>query len=193
VQLDWLQLQPRQQFFSQPFEQLATAYRNMGLEDEVRKVMIAKNSEHAQWVKGQPEWLWYGIFGPWINFGYTPWVAFQFSLTVVGFGSFIFWRGDRKGLIAPTSEGAYGTGRAHQLLESYPKFSPIIYSVETFVPFLKLGIGDYWMPNAKRGKKLILGMMTTGGALRLYYWLHITAGWVLSALWIGGLTGIVKT
>jgi hypothetical protein len=63
------------------------------------------------------------------------------------------------------------------------------------VPLVKMGVGDHWMPNANRGRWIgveVVGF-TTGGMLRLYYWFHIAAGWILSALWLGALTGLVKT
>ena len=63
---------------------------------------------------------------------------------------------------------------------SYPKFCPIAYSVETFVPFLKLGISQNWTPNS-------------GSWLQTYLWLHIAAAWILTTLWVGGLTRLLKS
>ena len=39
-------------------------------------------------------------------------------------------------------------------LELYPRFSAFIYSMETFVPLLKLAVGQYWIPNANRGRQV---------------------------------------
>jgi hypothetical protein len=84
--------------------------------------------------------------------------------------------------------------------EDYPKFNPFVYSVETFVPLVKLGIGEKWTPNANRGAPLNVGTLgllgfprTWGSLLRYYLWFHIIAGWVLTTLWVGGLTGLAKT
>jgi hypothetical protein len=97
--------------------------------------------------------------------------------------------------------------------ELYPKFNAFIYSLETFVPLVKLGLDEYWMPNANRGQDLHilrrkrtgevrlpstreagkLSALKVGSLLRCYYWFHITAGWVLTTLWVGGLTGLLKT
>jgi hypothetical protein len=75
-----------------------------------------------------------------------------------------------------------------------------MYSVETFVPFLKLGIGERWAPNANIGSTLFSGMPAKMGLprnygclLRDYMWLHIVLGWILGTLWIGGLTKLLKT
>src|SRR5947209_7211152 len=54
-----------------------------------------------------------------------------------------------------------------------PAIFPVAYSVETFVPFLKLRISQYWTPNS-------------GSWLQTYLWLHIAAGWILTTLWVGG-------
>lgn len=88
--LAWLGRQPNDRFVSQPFEQLAAVLRKMGLEEDARKVLIAKNNDHERYVRWRPEWLWYGCFGRLINFGYTPWNAFYASLVVVLFGTAAF-------------------------------------------------------------------------------------------------------
>src|SRR4029077_7165778 len=46
-----------------------------------------------------------------------------------------------------------------QVSEDYPKFNAFVYSAETFVPLLKLGIGERWTPNAHRGAPLNVGML----------------------------------
>jgi hypothetical protein len=199
VQLDWLMRQPQGRFLSQPFEQLAGVLRKMGLEEDARAVMIAKNQEHARDVQWRPEWLWYGLFGHLIGYGYSPWRAFGISLIVIGIGGWLFRRGFRRGLITPTGEMKYTVERdgAHPSSTDYQKFNAFVYSLETFVPFLKLGMDEHWTPNANRnalgnGNRLRFPPKT-GGWLRGYLWFHVIAGWVLTTLWVGGLTGLVKT
>jgi hypothetical protein len=75
-----------------------------------------------------------------------------------------------------------------------------VYSVETFVPLLKLGVGEHWAPNANLGLPLCTGVLVKigfpsnyGSLLRYYMWLHIILGWILGTLWIGGLTKLLKT
>lgn len=58
------------------------------------------------------------------------------------------------------------------------------------------GVGDYWLPNAHSGAALRLGrfaLFKTGSLLRYYFWFHIIAGWVLTTLWAGGFTGLIKS
>jgi hypothetical protein len=198
VQLGWLKRQPEDRFLSQPFQQLADVLRKMGLEEDARAVMIAKNEEHARYVQWRPEWLWYGLFGQLIGYGYSPWRAFAISLIVIGIGWWLFRRGYRRGLITPAGDAKYTIEKdgARPSSDDYPKFNAFVYSLENFVPIVRLGIGEHWTPNANRlaasGNRLRFPPRT-GGWLRGYLWFHIIAGWVLTTLWVGGITGIVKT
>jgi hypothetical protein len=58
--------------------------------------------------------------------------------------------------------------------------SSLIYPIETFVPLVKLGVDEHWIVNANRGAELVppgeLWLLTAGGLLRGYLWLHIAAG-----------------
>jgi hypothetical protein len=210
VQLQWLARQSADRFVSQPYEQLATVFRNMGLERDARAVLIQKNREQARHLHWRPEWLWYGFFGKVIDYGYRPWRAFYISLVVIAIGWFAFRVGYDWKLMTPTGSEPYPTEKQGKttaekdqqrtISPDYPKFNAFVYSVETFVPLLKLGIGERWAPNAHSGPPLnvgslgYLGFPRTGGSLLRYYlWFHIVAGWVLTTLWIGGLTGLVKT
>jgi len=192
----WLRGHPSGHFLPQPYEQLAAVLRKMGLDEDARDVMIAKNQEHARYVQWRPEWLWYGFFGHLIGYGYSPWTAFGISLIVIVFGWWLFQRGYRRGLVTPTGDAEYAIQKdgAHVFSHDYPKFNSFVYSLETFVPLVKLGIAEHWEPNGRcraLGVKKLPPM--TGGWLRGYLWLHMIAGWLLSALWVGGITGLVKT
>jgi hypothetical protein len=72
----------------------------------------------------------------------------------------------------PTEEKAYVTknGKRH-LSEFQPKFDAFVYSLESFVPLVKLGVSDHWRPDPNRAE-----------ALRNYLFLHMSFGWILSAL-----------
>ena len=51
------------------------------------------------------------------------------------------------------------------------------------IPFVDLHQETYWEPHSH-------GFW--GGALRLYFWLHIAAGWFLATLAAAGLAGVIK-
>jgi hypothetical protein len=226
IQIQWLHRQPQDTFLSQPYEQLAAVFRERGLEEDARQVMVVKNKEHGRhlhlpiwdwrpwmwfdWVSAVFKWSWYRIFGnPLVGFGYRPGRAFGWSLLVIAIGWVFFQLGDDWKLFSPTGDTAYvvekeGTRRFKngrpQISKDYPKFNAFVYSVETFVPLLKLGVGEHWAPNANLGLPLCTGVLVKigfpsnyGSLLRYYMWLHIILGWILGTLWIGGLTKLLKT
>ena len=145
LQKQWLarQLHPGS---SQPYEQLATAFRNMGLDDDAKEILIEKNEKQGEQPVRIKEFLWYRILGPWLGFGYRPWNAFYFSLVLIVVGYGLFKLGKHFQIVTPTKYDDYQRDK-----ELYPKFNALIYSLETFVPLVKLGGGEYWMPNANRG------------------------------------------
>jgi hypothetical protein len=178
----------------------------MGLEDDEREVLIQKNKAQARYVRGQWRWLWYGLFGQLVAYGYKPWRAFILSLFFIAIGWIAFRTGYDGKIMTPTGSGQYAAeiqrkaivakDQQRSVSDDYPKFNAFAYSVETFVPLLKLGIAERWTPNAHRTAMLKFGLVTwvlPGSYLRYYLWFHIIAGWVLTSLWVGALTGLVKT
>ena len=151
-QILWLSLQPRDHFIAQPYDQMATVLRNMGLAEEGVRVLIAKNDVRAQHTKGFKELVWYHIFGPSIGYGYQPLKALLASVVAIGIGFLLFHSGYKRGIIIPAKYSAFD--KDGQLLASYPKFNAFIYSLEAFVPLLKLGLEDYWIPSAHRDGRL---------------------------------------
>jgi len=60
----------------------------------------------------------------------------------------------------------------------YPKFQPVIYSLENTFPLVKLGQGDKWRP-LKTGPRWVV-------------WLQILLGWLLATLFVAGIAGVVQ-
>ena len=149
TQLKWLRLHSGYKVEAQPYEQMASVLRSMGLQEDAVEVMIAKNQELGQQACGIQDYLWYRLFGPSIGFGYKPWNAFYVSIIVILIGYSLFKLGKHFQIVTPTKADEY---ERHQ--ELYPKFNAFIYSLETFVPLVRLGLGEYWIPNANRGPEL---------------------------------------
>jgi sRNA-binding regulator protein Hfq len=198
TRIKWIKRQPRGQFLPQPYEQLAKVLQKMGHDDEVAKVMIEKNDDVAHRIAffHPGRWLEF-CFKLFVGYGYRPWRAFGWSLLIIAIGTLLFSFGDRVGIMTPIKENAYvlSGGRTQRLSENYPKFNSFIYSLEMFTPLLKLEMGEYWQPNANCGEQLkVRGILlpTNGSLLRDYLWFHIIFGWVLTTLWVGALTGLVK-
>jgi hypothetical protein len=199
-QIEWLHLQPKDQFRSQPYEQLAIVLRALGQKEDAKKVMILKNKDYASHVQGAA-WFWYGWFGKLIGYGYRPQLVFGLSVAVMVFSGIVFEFGYEKKVIVPTEDKAFLQGAlkplplkngGRQVLEDYPKFNAAMYSIETFVPFLKMGLSEHWAPNAHLTQPAELPK-GWGRFLRYYLWGHIMVGWVLTTLWVGAITGLVKS
>jgi hypothetical protein len=77
----------------------------------------------------------------------------------------------------------------------YERLWPLLYSLDVFLPFVNLHQEHYWWPDADAsGQCRILGMpVKLSGSLVLYYlWAQIIAGWILSAIFVAGVTGHIR-
>ena len=74
--------------------------------------------------------------------------------------------------------GSYGGQLTETKEGMIPTFNAFVYSLDTFVPLVDLHQAKYRLP--------------TGPGLRLYLWIHISSGWVLTTLLVVGLTGLVR-
>ena len=135
TRIRWLHRQPRDKFLPQPYEHLASVLKNMGHERELRKVMIEKNLDHANFTKPlSQEWWWYNVFGWLIGYGYAPSRAFFISVGVILFGWWRFHRGFTRKLILPSNENGYEKDSAgnfvlkngeREISDDYPKFNAL--------------------------------------------------------------------
>lgn len=199
--LEWLHRQPRQHYFPQPYEQLAQTLRRAGHEEAAVEVLIEKNRDETRRLrKYSLSWLWHHLFNWFAGYGYRPRRAFAWSLGFILLGAILFHFGHEHGLITPTNEEAYEPKGSVNISVNYPVFNSFIYSMENFVPLIKLQVADSYAPNANLGEMHSLPSfhcispftLTNGSLLRIYLWLHTIAGWFLTTLWVGGLTGLIR-
>jgi hypothetical protein len=222
AQIKWLRLQPNAGLLTQPYDQMADAFRNIGLPDQAIDILIAENWDHVRafyptsWIdlfnlNKLLALLWYRVLGPLIGYGYRPANGLWFFLFFLVLGARVFQKAHSDGVIVPTKPHADQT-------PNYPKFQPFIYSLETFVPLLKFSMGDYWGPNDASDKPILIlppalkkctfhflyGRLDAERRLatssqhspsllvRHYLWIHIICGWIITTLLVAGLSGILK-
>ena len=181
TRIEWIRRQYNKKsvsFHPQPYEQLAEVLQKNGHENNAKKILIAKNKDKVKWGPKLTfgECLWYRIFGPMIGYGNRPLWAFYKGLCGVWFvGSILFWI--LVGWILFLIEH-----RKYPAIDSTnnnsPKFNPLVYSIDTFVPLVNLYQAKYWLPKS--------------WFFRLYHWIHIGAGWILTTLLVLGLTGLIR-
>ena len=196
--LKWLRLQNQETFFPQPYEQLAQVLQTSGHEQAATEVLIGKQEDRRHYGNlNCISWWWNWFLGFFIDHGYHPYKALLFALVFVTLGTRLFSWGYSQNLISPSHIETFEsppTSASRQVAEDYPKFNPLIYSLDVFIPIMDLHQQNYWLPNANRGTEvpLLLFRCTTGSLLRWYFWIHIVWGWILTSLWVAGFTGLVR-
>ncbi|MCR4376785.1 MAG: hypothetical protein NUV50_01670 [Rhodospirillales bacterium] len=216
ARIGWLKQMPQEWndapiFLPQPYEQLIKVFRETGHEHEARKVAIAKQDVYAAHLKRVQEHgtrntllrravMW--LFKITAGYGYKPWRALLLAIVVtVVMGSSVFGGAAYSGHMRPAKERIYmsacftgantedckawvtgsliGESRYKMTLPpDYPAFSALSYSLDVFVPIVDLHQESYWLPNE--------------GQYRIYMWLHIVAGWVLTTIAVTGFAGVLK-
>jgi hypothetical protein len=188
--LEWLRLQPTESRALQPYEQLANVMKSCGYESEATEVLIAKQDDLRRY--GDLGW-WAKfancLFGFTIRHGYKPQLAFYGMLFFLLLGTVCFQAGYWCHLLTRSNNLAnVPIARA-----DYLKFQAFAYSLDTFLPIVDLNQKGYWLPNANHGDNVIPGVrFRWGGLLRIYFWVHIIFGWILTTLWVAGFTGIIR-
>jgi hypothetical protein len=75
------------------------------------------------------------------------WILLPIILTT-SIATGLFGIAGAKGAIAPTNKDAYAAwSKGTTLAASYPRFNPLVYSLENDLPLLKLGFDDKWAPD----------------------------------------------
>jgi hypothetical protein len=136
--------------------------------------------------------IWGAFLNTTIGYGYQPLRAIVWAFAVVIFGSLVVAIGKRAGVTrfkwpedTPPPPGDPTAG-----------LHPMLYSLDVFVPFVNLHQENYWWHDeTASGECAIFGQRVPvrGSVLRYYLWLQIVAGWLLSAIFIAGVTGLVRS
>ena len=189
IRLRWLGLQGLG-FHPQPYNELAAFYKRGGSDSEAIQVLVAK--EDARYSSyGWLGWFWGGFLKYTIAYGHRPLLAVFWSLAVVLLGWLLVSAGSRAGLMCET----WPENNPTEARKRYERLSPLLYSLDVFLPFVNLHQEHYWWADGDAdGQFAILGreIHISGGMLRRYLWLQIIAGWLLSAIFIAGITGLIR-
>jgi hypothetical protein len=187
--LRWLRLQPPG-LHVRTYRELAKFYADGGDDVSALQVLVAK--EDARYL----QYGWLGrVAGSFlkatIGYGHRPLLTVLWSMVVVLFGWLIVTLGMRAGVMRQTWPEASPEARAGP----YEKLHPFLYSLDVFLPFVNLNQRSYWWPDAEASGDFAVLHRTVrlrGSALRYYLWLQILAGWLLSAIFVAGVTGLIR-
>jgi hypothetical protein len=192
--LCWLKRDPI--FHPQPYEQLARTLRNSGQEAYAKTVGIAKEKmRRKHGGLSRKSQLWSRILYVTIGYGYKPHWALAWSAALVLSASIVFYFGHERDLMIPTSESVTSSA-AYKLFRQTPphyiSFSAPIYALDNFLPIVSLRQKENWQPNDHAGCSLPWAGVRCGWLLRLFVWIETLLGWMLTTLWVAGLTGLVR-
>jgi hypothetical protein len=200
ARIEWLE--GAGEFHPRRYDQLSTALRNAGFEDDARRVQVEKGKRAWRDEKSIAGWVRNFVLHWVLGSGYQPSRALWWSLGVILLGWLVYALGNNEGLLSPEKQRQHVTvdvlARATPPGDSaqVPSFSPLAYSVDVFLPIVNLHQEDYWHPNARlrclSGAEPIFPRVTCGRLLRYYHWTHILVGWVLTTLAVAGFTGLVR-
>jgi hypothetical protein len=188
TRLEWIALQNG--YHPQPYRQLAKVLRDMGDEKGAVEVLVAEGDARYRQM-GLPGRLLGGFLKFTIGYGHRPLLALFWSFGVVLIGWLVIAIAKRANLMRPTwPENALPENR-----KSYERLRPLVYSLDVFLPFVNLHQEHYWWPDADAsGQCTLFGLsfQCSGEFFRIYVWAQIVAGWLLSAIFIAGVTGLIR-
>jgi hypothetical protein len=193
-------------YITQPYTQLASVYRAIGLEEQANLVLVARAERMGELAPTfSAHGLWYRYAGRLIGYGYEPFRAIKIGLAIILGGAIIFSIGARRNLMAETKLAEQilsGEALPGQVSPSYPRFNAIVYSLDVFLPFVDLNQVCYWIPGVKpnaaqksRNCLMHIGPFSLkwSAVLHCYLWFQTLAGWTLCTLLAAAVTGIVQS
>jgi hypothetical protein len=188
--LRWVALQP--EFHPQPYRQLAKVLRANGDDAGAVSVLIAEQDaryRNSYLIRR----IWAAFLKTTVGYGHEPLLTIIWAAIVVLFGWLMVTVGLQAGVMRRTwPESIPISGE----VPSYERLHPLLYSLDVFLPFVNLHQEHYWWPDADaEGEWSVFGQRVkiSGRVLRYYFWLQIIAGWLLSAIFIAGVTGLIRT
>ena len=154
-----------------------------------------------------------GVFDKFIGFGYKPSRAIYILFCCILFGSLLFFVTYRFDGMMPNDPftlrseewvlceaqnrkiraECFMNANKHSLMFEearteyriqYPEFHSAAYAIDTFVPLVDLYQETRWTPDASK-------FWSIGGLVKIFLYIYICTGWVVSAMVAASLTGIV--
>jgi hypothetical protein len=209
----WLQRQVydpmRPDLRPQPWEHLAKVLRDMGHDEEARKIAIAKQARQRKaWritdIRRPLHWL-YGLLA---GYGYRPfwtvcWMAGTWLLfgTAFAIGGNFGWFGPSSPLIhknpdivencaKDSGNPQFNWTTCTHVPPAYTTFQPYSYSLDLILPLVDLQQEKDWAPMVVQADGLT--PLEGGIWLRRLVWLEILFGWGMSLLLVAVIGNLVK-
>jgi hypothetical protein len=186
--IEWLSLQPpTDRTEPQPWMQLAELLKAKGDNPGAKRVIFEMRRYKAGSGWLLPRW-WRILFA---RLEEQPLRILLPILILTLLGSCVFKYAESTGSIAPTSREAYiawSKGSPYDV--AYPRFNPIIYSLENGLPLVKLGQDDKWAPDPSHQST---SWITSYTVLSWFRWFLILAGWAQATVLASAVGSRFKT
>jgi hypothetical protein len=193
-------------YVTQPYTQLASVYQAIGQDEQANQVLVARAERLGELARPfSAHGIWYRYVGKLIGYGYEPFRAVKIGAVIVILGAIVFGIGNRRRLMAETKLAEHvlsQEGEPRLISPTYPRFNPLVYSLDVFLPFVDLQQICYWLPGenasgAQPSRNCFLHVgrwsLKWSSLLRVYLWFQTLAGWTLCTLLAAAVTGIVKS
>jgi len=144
--------------------------------------------------------LWDCLLRATIGYGYKPWRTLPWALGFVLVGWLVYAQTGAVSPVLGRMASVYEGSMVPTQLDAfqrapfyYQRFSPLAYSVDSFVPVLNFHQREYWLPAAGRGCTVAGAHLAwCGTAVRIWTWVETTMGWLLTTLLGAALLGVVQ-
>lgn len=182
TRLKWLGLQSSNRYFPQPYRQLASILTARGDMGGARTVLIAaQNQEMHAGDLSVMQRVWGWLLWATIDYGYESTWALLWAAIVTIIGGVIVRMAHEAGVMKPAQP-------------ERKVAAPMAYSIDLFVPIVDLRLQrNCWPDPTAHGTATFLGrkISVSGSAVRAYLWFQIVAGYMLTGLFVAGLSGLV--
>jgi len=177
-------------FQPQPYQELARVLRERGDDTGATKVLIsqadARFSQYGPWGRAWGAFLKYTI-----AYGHRPMLTVMWSLAVMFLGWAVVASAKAASVMRPTyPENTPPNEELH-----YQALHPLLYSLDVFLPFVNMHQERYWWPDGDASGNCVIfrrSVSLRGSVVEYYLWAQIIAGWILSAIFVAGVTGLIR-
>jgi hypothetical protein len=157
-------------FNANVYENLEAFFMRQGAPDWADKVFVSRKVRQRKEVLSRiehfPSYLGNIFLYIFVHYGRSPERAFGWGVLIVLIGCIVFRKREGMELQSPS--------------DSPPRYHPLWYSFDLFLPFVNLQSAGVWMPRQDRK------------FARHYMRVHTLLGWLLIPVGLAALTGIIK-
>ncbi len=205
------------QFSPQAWLNLRKVLREAGYAEDARVVGIAfeKRRRGCGQIKDFASRVFHRIYGIFTGYGYRPVRLFYWSLCIWLACAFLYNYDAYRNKFTPADSSVYEDPSCHAAAlapkgtrpinpvftppcdGNYPAFSPLVYSLNVFLPIVQLGQESAWAPATKPYSKVLLlnfirPFIEPANFLQLVIWLETLFGWVAGLLLVAVVSGLAR-